>query len=61
MASISDIVKAERAKLGLNQSEFGLLVDLIMTDVSKVENGSTLPSSFLRATESCKPSLKKLR
>ena len=39
MASISDIVKAERAKLGLNQSEFGLLVDLIMTDVSKVENG----------------------
>jgi len=38
MASIASLVKSERAKLGLNQSEFGLLVDLIMTDVSKVEN-----------------------
>jgi transcriptional regulator with XRE-family HTH domain len=34
-----EFLRKEREKKGLNQSEFGLKVGLIMTDVSKIENG----------------------
>lgn len=39
MATFGEFLRKEREKKGLNQSEFGLKVGLIMTDVSKVENG----------------------
>lgn len=38
MATIGNLIKKERERLKLNQSEFGLKIDLIMTDVSKIEN-----------------------
>ena len=39
MTTFGEFLRKEREKKGLNQSEFGLKVGLIMTDVSKVENG----------------------
>ena len=39
MATFGEFLRKEREKKGLNQSEFGLKVGLIMTDVSKIENG----------------------
>jgi len=38
MASIAKLIRAHRTELGMNQTEFGLLVGLIMTDISKIEN-----------------------
>lgn len=38
MASIATLIRSYRKNFGLNQSEFGLLVGLIMTDISKIEN-----------------------
>jgi transcriptional regulator with XRE-family HTH domain len=39
MAIFGDFIKNERSKKGLNQSEFGQLFGIIMTDISKIENG----------------------
>lgn len=39
MATFGKFLRIEREKKGMNQSEFGQKVGLIMTDVSKVENG----------------------
>lgn len=39
MATFSEFLKAERRKTGLNQSEFGQLFGIIMTEISKIENG----------------------
>lgn len=38
MATIGNLIRKERIRRGLNQSEFGQLVNLIMTDISKIEN-----------------------
>lgn len=39
MATFGEFVKSERDKMGLNQSDFGQKVGVIMTDISKIENG----------------------
>lgn len=39
MATFREFLKAERNKKGLNQSEFGQPFGIIMTDISKIENG----------------------
>jgi transcriptional regulator with XRE-family HTH domain len=39
MATFGEFIKAERNKKGLNQSEFGQPFGIIMTDISKIENG----------------------
>lgn len=39
MATFGEYVRKERELLGLNQSEFGQEVGIIMTDISKIENG----------------------
>lgn len=39
MATFGEFLRTERKKKGLNQSEFGQLFDIIMTDISKIETG----------------------
>ena len=39
MATFREFLKAERNKKGLNQSEFGQRFGIIMTEISKIENG----------------------
>jgi len=39
MATFGEFLKTERAKKGLNQSEFGQAIGIIMTEISKIENG----------------------
>ena len=39
MATFGEFVKKEREKKELNQSDFGQRLDIIMTDISKIENG----------------------
>ncbi len=39
MATFREFLKAERKKKGLNQSEFGQPFGIIMTEISKIENG----------------------
>lgn len=39
MATFGEFLRSERKKKGLNQSDFGLTFGIIMTDMSKIENG----------------------
>ncbi|MBT3383623.1 MAG: helix-turn-helix transcriptional regulator [Prolixibacteraceae bacterium] len=39
MATFGDFLRSERQKKGLNQSDFGQIFGIIMTDISKIENG----------------------
>jgi len=39
MAIFGEFLKTERKKQGLNQSEFGQPLGIIMTEISKIENG----------------------
>ncbi|MDM1072144.1 helix-turn-helix transcriptional regulator [Empedobacter brevis] len=39
MATFGEFLRAERKKKGLNQSEFGQSFGIIMTEISKIENG----------------------
>ena len=39
MATFGEFIRAERNKKGLNQSEFGQAFGIIMTEISKIENG----------------------
>jgi transcriptional regulator with XRE-family HTH domain len=39
MATFGEFLRKEREKKELNQSEFGQQIDIIMTDISKIENG----------------------
>jgi transcriptional regulator with XRE-family HTH domain len=39
MATFGQFLRAERNKKGLNQSEFGQPLGIIMTEISKIENG----------------------
>jgi transcriptional regulator with XRE-family HTH domain len=39
MATFGEFIKGERKKKGLNQSDFGQKFGIIMTDMSKIENG----------------------
>jgi transcriptional regulator with XRE-family HTH domain len=39
MATFGEFVKKERTKKDLNQSDFGQQIGIIMTDISKIENG----------------------
>ncbi len=39
MATFGEFLRKEREKKGLNQSEFGQKIGIIMTDISKIENG----------------------
>jgi len=39
MATFGEFLRTERDKKGLNQSDFGQEVGVIMTDLSKIENG----------------------
>ncbi|MGB0274680.1 MAG: helix-turn-helix domain-containing protein [Flavobacteriaceae bacterium] len=39
MAIFGDFLRKERENKGLNQSEFGQEIGIIMTDISKIENG----------------------
>lgn len=48
MATFGEFLKKERNKKGLNQSDFGQQFGIIMTDVSKIENGKKkFPSAQL--------------
>jgi transcriptional regulator with XRE-family HTH domain len=39
MATFGEFLRSERDRKGLNQSDFGQEVGVIMTDISKIENG----------------------
>lgn len=39
MATFGEFLRAERNKKELNQSDFGQQLGIIMTDISKIENG----------------------
>lgn len=39
MEKFGEFLKSERIKRNLNQSEFGHKIGIIMTDISKIENG----------------------
>lgn len=39
MATFGEFIRKEREKKGLNQSDFGQEIGIIMTDISKIENG----------------------
>ena len=39
MATFGEFIRNERDKKGLNQSDFGQSLGIIMTDISKIENG----------------------
>ena len=39
MATFGEFLRIERRKKGLNQSEFGQSFGIIMTEISKIENG----------------------
>jgi len=39
MATFGEFLKKERVKRSLNQSDFGQQIGIIMTDISKIENG----------------------
>ena len=48
MATFGEFLRKERNKKGLNQSDFGQYFGIIMTDVSKIENGrKKFPSTQL--------------
>ncbi|XCF06031.1 helix-turn-helix transcriptional regulator [Tamlana crocina] len=39
MATFGEFLRKKRKELGMNQSQFGQNFDIIMTDISKIENG----------------------
>jgi transcriptional regulator with XRE-family HTH domain len=39
MATFGEFIKREREKREMNQSDFGQNIGIIMTDISKIENG----------------------
>ena len=39
MATFGEFIKREREKKEMNQSDFGQKIGIIMTDISKIENG----------------------
>lgn len=39
MTTFGEFLRKEREKKELNQSDFGLKIGIIMTDISKIENG----------------------
>lgn len=39
MATFGEFIKKEREKKEMNQSDFGQKIGIIMTDISKIENG----------------------
>jgi len=39
MATFGEFIRKEREKKNLNQSDFGQEIGIIMTDISKIENG----------------------
>jgi transcriptional regulator with XRE-family HTH domain len=39
MATFGEFLRKERERKGLNQSDFGQQIGIIMTDISKIENG----------------------
>ena len=39
MATFGEFIKKEREKKEMNQSDFGQNIGIIMTDISKIENG----------------------
>ncbi len=39
MATFGEFLKREREKREMNQSDFGQMIGIIMTDISKIENG----------------------
>lgn len=39
MATFGEFIRTERKKKGMSQSDFGQLLSIIMTDISKIENG----------------------
>lgn len=48
MATFGEFLRSERNKKGQNQSDFGQYFGIIMTDVSKIENGrKKFPSAQL--------------
>lgn len=48
MATFGEFIRKERNKKGLNQSDFGQQFGIIMTDMSKIENGKKkFPSAHL--------------
>ncbi len=50
MATFGEFLREERNKMGLNQSEFGYSLNIIMTDISKIENGhKSFPFDNLKA------------
>jgi len=50
MATFGEFLRTERKKRGLNQSEFGQAFGIIMTEISKIENGrKNFPFSSLEA------------
>jgi transcriptional regulator with XRE-family HTH domain len=50
MAIFGEFIRAERNKKGLNQSEFGQIFGIIMTEISKIETGKKkFPFSNLEA------------
>lgn len=50
MATFGEFLRAERQKMELNQSEFGQPLGIIMTDISKIENGhKNFPFNNLKA------------
>lgn len=49
MTTFGEFIRKERDKKGLNQSDFGQEIGVIMTDVSKIENGrKKFPYSSLK-------------
>lgn len=50
MATFGEFLRAERNKKGLNQSDFGQPLGIIMTDISKIETGKKkFPFTSLKA------------
>ncbi len=50
MATFGEFLRTMRKKKGLNQSEFGQVFGIIMTDISKIENGKkSFPFSHIEA------------
>jgi transcriptional regulator with XRE-family HTH domain len=50
MATLGEVIKEHRKTKGLSQSEFGQQFGIIMTEISKIENGrKKFPFSFLES------------
>jgi len=63
MATFGEFLRSERDKKGLNQSDFGQKVGVIMTDISKIENGrKKFPySNFQKLANFLKKDIEKLK